>query len=584
MFMNELTAWGRWLKRAMREKGISRSALVEATGRSSSTISMLMRGSLELSDDLREDLARALKIPLEEVPSTSVEASEQTGAAKKRASRSGRSGDIEVATLSYYPTGSEPAPITLTVIDNGIPDHTLPLLANELGFFAPLNIEIKVEQLEEKEYPAAQNSAFQQSPSTSGSYTLVCGPIEEFKVGARSFVSRVNEYMGYALIAKSGTKLPSVHKQKDGQGKLDIFVAMMKHIIRRNAAKNVAFVDDKGKLFYQTLLNLYGDLDGQDVAGIADDLEKRDVAVLDSLDEIGDLHADFAIGHAYSVAAVLAKKRYKLLLAYKDVSAIIEAVQNSPDVMSRLLNKKAPSHPSDRSRINSAVSILKYQQTPEESRNAAFAAFRRSFSDALYQLKLNNAWALNLPFDRIKSDESLKQLACRLASVAYRTVEAITNPQKSGDAMARLHDYAQKHKDKHARFRDVDLGNFTKAWNVAYRMTSFDDTLQWLFDKKRSSREFQGEFEVMEENRESLKTVSEWMVKAKDSCDRAFIQLAKLPGSNSKKVGEHLRRARHHYGIFNYYDAARFASDALRAAEEKVTDREEVSHGRPRSR
>ena len=133
--MAKRTAWGRWLEQALRERGLKPVDLAGLIGKERSTISQLMTGKMSLSTGLRENIARALRIATDEVPSPSALTDES-----ERASGTPSGG----TPPSYFPPDEEPERRVLRFIDHGIPDHLLPRLAQVLGYFEPFNIALEV--------------------------------------------------------------------------------------------------------------------------------------------------------------------------------------------------------------------------------------------------------------------------------------------------------------------------------------------------------------------------------------------------------------------------------------------------------
>lgn len=594
--MAERTRWGSWLQEALRERGLKANDLAKQAGMSRSTISQLMAGNIKsVSAALREQIALALRIATEEVPLPS-DFDEQPGSSPSQKF---------VPPPSYFAPGDEPPKISLQFIDHGIPDHLLPRLAWTKGYFEPFNITLSIDTRDQREYPEDQQSAF--ARTSSDTRILVSGPEEVFSdpdhpvdTSMSAFIARVNQYHGYALITKTDTNLQAV-SSRDPFDKVMNFVRLMGKIENRNARSNAVFVDRPARDFYDILWSLYDEIQNRPISKDPDNekaesenqerasedsenvkvqsadevsqdglgAEKRmglskayKRPVLDRLHEIGNLRADFIVGTADTVVLARSSGRYKVLITYRDVGDIIRDLPLSPNFMSNLTQRAlaASSGRSAESGENGGSPDIIRTSNTAISDEQAYETFYKRFDHELEKLRLNNVWALNVPF---RPGEASEALICRIAGVAFRTVELLRDLddlQRNSNLQQLLSLLGERQgndpNNSDEGYQALKLSDFIEVWKESYSLYSYEETSDWL--QKKTGSPTEGGIALLQE---SLREVMRSMEGKRKIARKLIDDLTGLQ-SLPQSAEEHLIRARHHYSIYSYWDAARYAEKA----------------------
>lgn len=528
--MKAKTLFPEWLESRIHEAGITKAELAARIDRSPATVSRLVRGSLRPNASLRLSIATALGLSPSEIPDDINETKEP--------------GSYRAVPL--YTPAETPVPCVLNVIDQGIPDHTLINLANDLGLFRPFNITLAIANHKEQTYPRLQEQLFASSDYTSSQLSLVsCASkvISRIDNASATTMARVNSYSGYALVSRASDRI-TPPRQLSGEAQVRAFVELFDDILEQEAECNVNIVDEMGEQFYLLLLDLYKELTGFDIKTSYNNAPRENTAsykaygLLESLDKIGKSHADFVIGHAYSIAVVMENSQhYALLLTADDVATI---AQNA-----RTLRRY-------RMRLESG------SQCARESPDGAKTDDLKTWCDGqLAKLKLHNVWSLNIRFDEVKNSTEMKTLVCRIASVAYRLLNLLKDSRLRLDAMQRLRSYANNHPDDRTRFRAVSLETFEAAWKLAYTEVSFDANVAWIQSNNEDTLP------------PGMKEITNWLVDARNEYQNrqklldSFINEQDVPSP----ARENAVRAKQHFELFNFWDAHFFADKAVAAAE-----------------
>lgn len=546
------THWGQWLEQALKTQGLKPTGLAKRAGLSRSAVSQVMNGKLPLTQKLRSEIAAALHVAIDDVPLPNSLPPEMTNGDGNGAGTLG--------SPTYFLRGDLPEKTTLEFTDYGIPDHLLPRLAKELRFFDPFNIELDVKPGKQADYPAAQRSVLRHDEEHR---RLASGPENAFSKGPFAevtFVARPNRYQGYALVSRAQTKLVPLSALSARDDKLAAFVNIFQRILDRHAEDCGAFLAEPEQDFYRELWSLYRDIGGP--AGPVDgqladrtlgaifgkrlgsearqEAELPRVDILSMLDEIGVMRADFIVGPANVVeVARSGSEQYMVLIEYADVESLLDSVRLS------------------RTRLDAV------QRAHEHQEQDAYHKFVRCHREKLDGLKQNNVWAINLPWpkkgDKRSEADERRALCCRLASVAYRTIQYLTDERHADDGFSRILDMLKNHEDARKAFEKVKLGTFKANWIRSFEFTQHPENRPEA-DSDRSATHVENihaslaeVWSEIERKKADYKSWSE-SLRGKDLDDKAL---------------EYLSIAENHARIFNFWDAAGYARKARDAQSAK---------------
>jgi len=453
-------AFAVWLRKRLRQLGMTQADLAKMMDVDASTVSKWTKAPTGIKEVTRRKLAEKLGVALTDIP-VSVNAD---------------------PTAANPPTGPHSERTNVYTVADGIPDHCLIQLAEEIGLFRQFGVELVEISESEKhdlktDYPARQQQLADLGPGDlpffDFEFSLVSGQKDglqlRLKPGKKSIeVATTNKYTGYALITSATKSVHSVYLEPTR--KLEELRELFERLLERGVfgdnehASRIACLGPLERKFTLWALGLYSELAGEELFSLPDlnsdkvhklfgedwsQISAR-TELLETLDDFGTRGRDIIVGDVLTLAVALANpKRYKVLLTNEDIQSVIREMNPYTNL--------------------NTLRRLKHLYKTTENADAidGFKAAWKNWFDLLEQ-PVN--WYLI--YEDSVSSARLNKIVATLAKVADQVTHHVI--QKREQALGQLLDIVKRHRVGLALTEDdagsrLGLAGFMKACELGYQ-------------------------------------------------------------------------------------------------------------------